>query len=219
MEIFGIHIRRIALIAVVLIFGALTVMTYRRFDVNGTRNKMLMIYGGLTAVGLALLAYDHVYNSLPFETCTYSEEPASVCSQEAQYPALVLFKSDKCIFCKHFSCTWVNTVAKLKENNIPVTAYVIDANAIDCHNFKDHDTVDAFPTIRYYYDADKYDTFEGDRTPENFANFIKTKITDHISPAGATTPKPNDGVEKYANINGRPRERYTGFEPINRYGQ
>jgi thioredoxin-related protein len=193
-----------------IVFGALFVWQYTKPEAEG-RKRNLWIFGLLAVASLLLAVYKHTYENENDEheerMCSYVSETPDTCAAKASYPALVLFKSDGCIHCKRFACTWNDGVARLREANIPVNIYTIDVATSPCLGLKDA-TVEAVPIIRYYYDAEKYDDMQTDRTPENFANFVKTKITDHISPAGATTAKPNPNVEKYTSLSGSGREGY-----------
>jgi disulfide bond formation protein DsbB len=211
MIVLGVDIR-IPFLLIAVIFLALFVIEYRKPE-HTNRKRNLWIYGLIGGLSAAMVVYHHFFASEhPFETCTYTEATQEECTAP-QYPALVLFKSDNCIFCKHFSCTWENAVAKIKAANLPVNTYAVDTSKLHDCTFLDVDKIEKVPTVRYYYDEKKYDDFQGERTSENFENFIKTKITDHISPAGATTPKPTGETERYTYLSGR--DRYAGVKSIN----
>lgn len=201
-----------------LIFLVLLVIEMRK-DMP-SKNKTY-VYGGGLLVSLGVWLWNrHEADENEIKQCAFTTEVSreQCATLEPRFPAIVLFKAAWCPHCHAVSCPWEELTQLIETNSVPVNVYTVDQeNMAACLKFKDG-IVPGFPTIRYYYDAEKYADFPAgtERTTENLSEFINTQLTDHVSPAGAGTAKASTATtEKYYRLNPQGSAKPGNYEPLN----
>lgn len=93
---------------------------------------------------------------------------------ESSNPEFIMFYADWCGHCQRTKPHFEQT---MKKYNGPVKIKMLNAEDPSNKNIVEQQKVKGFPTIRYYPNGlgDLYEDYEGDRSAEDFENFLYNK--------------------------------------------